>query len=592
MKKYLICILIAFIAGCNMENSEQNYIPNDNIARENFGKVIKDERVREYVYPTRMVWSTKDDSKSQIRKKELLITTEEDQATLENSTDCCIMENNGEAPSILLDFGKEIHGGISIMVGMMEKQVPVKFRVRFGESVSEAMSEIGGTTNATNDHAVRDMIVTAPWLGTIEVGSTGFRFVRIDMIEKGRKIPVIAVRGTFTYRDIDYCGSFNSSDALLNKIWNTGAYTVHLCMQDYIWDGIKRDRLVWLGDMHPEVKTIFSVFGGHDIINKSLDLAKIKTPVPNWMNGISSYSMWWLIIQRDLYQYTGNLEYLKEQKEYIAQLLNYLSTFINDNNEENLDGNRFLDWPTQADEKAVHAGLQSLLIRTMEAGEEMGTLLDLPETVKTCSEAASKLKKHIPDPGQSKQAAALMSLAGLKDAKEINEKVLAVGGAEHLSTFYGYYVLEARQKAGDTQGCLDVIRDYWGGMLKMGATTFWEHFDMEWVNNAAPIDELVPPGKVDIHGDKGEYCYIGFRHSLCHGWASGPTAWMSEYVLGIKPNEPGFKSVKIEPHLGDLEWVEGTFPTPKGIIWVRHEKTKDGQISTEYKAPNGIEVIL
>lgn len=58
-------------------------------------------------------------------------------------------------------------------------------------------------------------------------------------------------------------------------------------------------------------------------------------------------------------------------------------------------------------------------------------------------------------------------------------------------------------------------------MLDMGATTFWEDFDMDWMENAARIDQIVPAGKKDIHGDYGAYCYRGFRHSLCHGWASG-----------------------------------------------------------------------
>ena len=53
-------------------------------------------------------------------------------------------------------------------------------------------------------------------------------------------------------RDLQYLGSFECSDERLNTIWQTGAYTVHLNMQDYLWDGIKRDRLVWIGDMHPE----------------------------------------------------------------------------------------------------------------------------------------------------------------------------------------------------------------------------------------------------------------------------------------------------------------------------------------------------
>jgi len=47
---------------------------------------------------------------------------------------------------------------------------------------------------------------------------------------------------------------------------------------------------------------------------------------------------------------------------------------------------------------------------------------------------------------------------------------------------------------------------------------------LAWTKDATRIDELVPEGKKDIHGDCGAYCYEGFRHSLCHGWASGPTA--------------------------------------------------------------------
>jgi hypothetical protein len=99
----------------------------------------------------------------------------------------------------------------------------------------------------------------------------------------------------------------------LNRIWETGAYTVQLNMQDYLWDGAKRDRLVWIGDMHPETMTICSVFGPQDIAPKSLDLIRDETPLPKWMNGISSYSMWWVLIQHSWYRYTGNAAYLLEQ---------------------------------------------------------------------------------------------------------------------------------------------------------------------------------------------------------------------------------------------------------------------------------------
>jgi hypothetical protein len=184
-----------------------------------------------------------------------------------------------------------------------------------------------------------------------------------------------------------------------------------------------------------------------------------------------------------------------------------------------------------------------------------------------------------------------MALAGLGEPAVLNRDVMAVDGAKRLSTFYGYYVLQARAKAGDIQGCLDSIRQYWGGMLDLGATTFWEDFDLDWTKDAARIDELTPPGKKDIHGDFGAYCYLGFRHSLCHGWASGPTPWLSENVLGIHIVDPGCKVVRIDPHLGDLQWAEGTYPTPHGIINVRHEKQPDGSIKSRIEAPPGTTIL-
>jgi hypothetical protein len=168
---------------------------------------------------------------------------------------------------------------------------------------------------------------------------------------------------------------------------------------------------------------------------------------------------------------------------------------------------------------------------------------------------------------------------------------MAVDGPKRMSTFYGYYVLQARAMAGDYRGAVDCIRQYWGAMLDLGATTFWEDFDLDWTENAAGIDELVPEGKKDIHGDFGNYCYKNFRHSLCHGWASGPTAWMTEHILGARIVEPGCKVVRIEPHLADLDWAEGTFPTPAGVIKIRHDKQPDGTIKSSIEAPRGVRII-
>lgn len=552
-------------------------------------KASPSDMVKTYITPQRIVWQS-DDSGESIQNAETLLKRGNGQVAVNDENLFRFISTEVNKPGILLDYGKEIHGGVKISMGIRESKTPLKLRLRFGESVGEAMSDIGGKQNATNEHSLRDFIIDVPWLGSIEVGETGFRFLRIDVVEANEDAPIKSIDAAFVYRDIPYLGSFESNDERLNEIWNVGAYTVHLNMQNYLWDGIKRDRLVWVGDMHPEVMTINTVFGNHDIVSKSLDLARDQHPLPQWMNGISSYSMWWLLIHKNIYDYHGDLSYLKEQESYMIGLLDQLNTFIDKDNKEILNGGRFLDWPTSEKPEAVHAGLQAMMIMTFEAGADMMKTMDQDDLSAKYTKVAERLKKHKPKGNTTKQAAALMALADLQDAEKVNKEVLTKDGVQRMSTFYGYYILEAMAKAKDYDGGLRVIRDYWGGMLDLGATTFWEDFDVIDVANSGRIDELIPTTNFDIHGDFGEYCYVGYRHSLCHGWASGPTSWLSQHVLGINVMDAGEK-IKIAPNLGDLEWAKGSFPTKYGVLKVSHKKNADGSVKTEFDAPEGLTII-
>lgn len=553
----------------------------------------KDSRTIQYILPSRIVWMSDSEGESVLHPENLL-SDFSGQITVASDQNCILSTRKTNQAGILLDFGKELHGGLLITAAIRSANHPIKIRVRFGESVTEAMSDTDGNTpesSATNDHAMRDFEIELPWLGSLEIGNTGFRFVRIDLLEKDVDLPLHSVQAVFKYRDIPYLGSFKSDNERLNRIWETGAYTVHLNMQNYLWDGIKRDRLVWVGDMHPEIMTINSVFGINEVVNRSLDIAKTDTPLPGWMNGMCSYSLWWIIIQRDLYLYQGNYEYLKEQHPYLSALLTQVLSNI-DGNKENLQGGtRFLDWPTSESPEIIHAGLQALMIMGLEAGRDIANWLQDSDLANRCDNATKKLKKYVPSHQNNKQAAALLAISGLGNPEEMNRKVISVNGAEDFSTFYGYYMLEAMAMAGDYTDALQIISDYWGGMLDLGATTFWEDLNYSDLKKAGRIDEIVLSGKYDIHSMGGGVCYKGLRHSFCHGWASGPTAWLSRHVLGIIPLEAGCKKVKIEPHLDNLQWVEGTFPTPYGIISVKHQKGKDGKIISDIKAPDEIVVI-
>lgn len=560
----------------------------------------RDSRSRVYLPPTRIVWQQ---DSACIEGEENLLKPGIGQADLANQHPCVLRSSATAHPALLLDFGKELQGGLQFVTGMPASQKPVRIRVRLGESVSEAMCEIDGKNGATNDHAIRDFTLSLPWLGVQEVGNSGFRFARIELLDDSVELQLKEVRAISTLRDIPYRGSFRSNDERLNRIWQTGAYTVHLNMQEYLWDGVKRDRLVWIGDMHPEVMTINSVFGYNEVVPNSLSLIRDITPLPGWMNGISSYSIWWLLIQRDWYYYQGDWQFLKAQQPYATELLRHLISKVDANGKEQLDGNRFLDWPSSENLPAINAGLQAMMIQALRAGVELSRLYEDEALAQDCQAALDRSIRYAQKHSQrfpikageiqagDKQAAALLTIAGVLDPQTANSQCLAVDGAKGFSTFYGYYMLRAMAMAGNYQGALDVIRTYWGAMLDLGATTFWEDFNMEWLPNAARIDELIPAGKKDIHGDYGAYCYQGFRHSLCHGWASGPTSWLSEYVLGVQVVEPGCRTIRITPHLGDLDWVEGTFPTPYGEIKIRHEKGADGQVKSQIDAPKEVRIL-
>ncbi|MDD3108272.1 MAG: alpha-L-rhamnosidase C-terminal domain-containing protein [Alistipes sp.] len=547
-----------------------------------------DTRTRAYISPVRVMWTENPDL---ISGSENLLLQGNGQATTANTPKCVFSSRDYRRPSILLDFGREIHGGLQFVTCIRSSTKPVKVRVRLGESVGEAMCNITPENGATNDHAMRDYTIELPWLGVCEVGNSGFRFVRIDMLEDDVELPIKEIRASLLYRDIPYLGSFHSNDPRIDSIWLTGAYTLHLNLQEYLVEAPKRDRLVWLGDLHPEVRTALAVFGDNEALSRGLDFARDETPLPGWMNGMCSYSLWWVLIHRDYFQYRGDMNYLKEQQSYMTDLLKLLMPKVDAEGREHLDGGgRFLDWPTSENKKAVDAGLHALMLMVFNAGAEMMTALGDQDMAAQCTATADRMRKVTPDYTTSKQSAALISLAGIVPAEKANE-VLKADGAHGFSTFYGYYMLQAQMKAGDYAGAIQNMKSFWGGMLDLGATTFWEDFNLDWMKNAARIDELTPAGKVDVHRSYGDYCYKGYRHSLAHGWASGPTAFLTEYVLGVSPAAPGYKVAKVEPHLGDLQWVEGTVPTPYGIIKVRHDKQADGTVKSKIEAPKGVKII-
>lgn len=515
----------------------------------------RDRRVRDYLFVTRVLWSADADNAG------LLAGNREIQPQITADIPFVTIRPGG---GILVDFGIEFHGGIRLVNGFAASRV----RVRFGESASEAMG------SPDPDHAVHDTVLDVPCMGMVEYGNTAFRFARIDAVDT--EVSFINLLGVSLCRDQEVAGSFHSSDERLNRIWKTAVHTIRLNMQDYLYDGAKRDRLVFMGDLHPEARAVFAAFDDVSIVPDSLDFLVSHSADPADMNRIRTYPFWWVITLYDYYWRTGDFAYLAGRRNLLLALLSTFAAYVDENGVERVPECRFLDWPNRENPAALHAGIQGLLYWTLGYGEKLCAALGCGFPAEAAA-ARQRMTRHIPDCGRSKAAAAMLTLSGLRDCTATIRRDPFSG----VSTFFGYYMLLAQP----TEPALELIRRYWGAMLDFGATTFWEDFDLEWTVNALPITELPRPGKRDLHADSGAFCYKGLRHSLCHGWAAGPAPFLSERVLGIRFLEPGGRRIAVEPDLGGLEYVEGTVPTAFGPVKV----TADASGRIEIDASQEIE---
>ena len=127
-----------------------------------------------------------------------------------------------------------------------------------------------------------------------------------------------------------------------------------------------------------------------------------------------------------------------------------------------------------------------------------------------------------------------------------------------ISTPYmRFYELEALCVLGEQEQVMKEMKEYWGGMIREGATTFWEKYN--------PTDKGAE--HLAMYGRP-------YGKSLCHAWGASPIYLLGKYYLGIQPVKAGYSEFSITPVLGGLKWMEGTVPTPNGEIHLyMNEKT-------------------
>ncbi len=533
--------------------------------------MITTHELVQYIYPTR-VCSFKNcvNCETLLSKKPLVHTF--------NETDLCELKAGGY---IVLDFGAEYSGGARILTAYHaanNNEFPL--RLRFGESLGEVMQELG-EFGTTNDHSLRDFEVRLPMMSDQTYGSTGFRFLRIDNLCE-LSVTIKSIAASAKTNSAQEAGYFECDDEELNEIFKISNRTAHLCVQNgFLIDGIKRDRLVWCGDMNVQIRTLLDSFGDLDAIYDSLEASMYQTKLPNWMNGIPSYSLWWLLNVYELYVFNGGT-WIKKFLPYIEALVFQIGDCVTEDGGINYsrfmpngsENEYFIDWGTYGSPYREKA-LRYMTAYTLERVKFM-----LGDDIREKIGAIIKKIKLIPLPKNAPfellalQAAYTGDLA--YDADELPPQ---------SSTFLSYFVYKTITASHGVNSALGSLKKYYGAMLKLGATTFFESFENDWAEGK--IDEY-GQGEKYFHQNFGNHCYKGYRLSLCHAWSSGPAPFLLEEVAGIRRiNE---KTYEIRPDEGCLKFIKGGCLTKYGLIEVEIRKQNNGKRSVRINHPKEISI--
>jgi len=459
------------------------------------------------------------------------------------------------AHSLMVDFGKESFGYVRLH-GVKGRG---KVSLYYGESKEEALS-VDSCEVFDKIEVVGDTVLT---------GSRAFRYVNIHW-EEG--IQVDSASMLFEYLPVAQRGSFRCSDPAINKIWDVAAYTLHLNTREFFIDGIKRDRWIWSGDAYQSYLMNYYLYFDSASVTRTLWALRGKDPVTSHINTIMDYSFYWFLGIYDYYQYTGDVSFIRNCYPRMVSLMNFIEGRKNKNGWlEGLPGDwLFIDWADGLSKKGEVSFEQLLYVRSLETMALCAGLAgDEGDEVRYKEEAVRLKKKLFTDFwDDGKMAFKHSSLGGVTrysnmfgiffgyfDARQqdaVKRGVLLNDNIQKITTPYmRFYELEALCATGDQGHVLKEMKDYWGGMLSLGATSFWEQYDPS------------------VKGGQ-RYAMYGrpFGKSLCHAWGASPIYLLGKYYLGVRPLEPGYRRYEVRPVLGGLQWMEGDVPTPHGNVRV------------------------
>lgn len=383
--------------------------------------------------------------------------------------------------------------------------------------------------------------------------------------------------------------SFECDNQTVNEIYKVAAKTMGLCSREFILDGIKRDRWLWGADVYQSSLMHYYSFFDTKSIKRSMTALFGKSPFSLYINHIMDYTFLWIICFDDYYRHSGDEKFARENCYKVFEMMEHC---LGRRDENGLMDSRpedwvFVDW-ADLDNSGEVCCEQMLLIAALKKcvilSEEFG-YKDKAERYRAIyKETEAKLERFWLEDKKGytysvrngkpdgkilmhpNVFAVLFDLCDDKRKEMIKQNVLENPDIPKIVTPYmRFYELAALCRIGETKYVMDETINYWGAMIKEGATTFWERYDPE---------------------EKGaeKYAMYGRKYgkSLCHAWGATPLYIIGRYIVGLKASENG-KSFTLKPDLAGLKRFKAEMPLAKGSVKIEADEKTIRVISDEIK---------
>ena len=453
--------------------------------------------------------------------------------------------------AFIIDFGEHLTGYFTFVVSPLSRtpDAPARIKFTFGEVPSEIMTPFDNQNTRLSRAWLQDEVITVMTVpDTIMIARRlAFRYVKVELLHAPNYEFVVsgmsckAVTSALSKPEPLPLSTLQ----IIKDIDRVGLNTLRECMQTVYEDGPKRDQRLWIGDLYLEALANTYSYRNHELTKRCLYLLAGLADESGFLNAtvferphphpqakqlLFDYSLLYNVALKDYLEATNDYETANDLWKVAKKQIDIIDLYLLDNglmDFEKADKEWwvFIDWRGGLHKEVALQGVSIYgLKQTYELAKMLGKdseLADAPKKIKKMTDGARKYfydrKTGLFAGVKNKQISyhsqlwmIIGGVAGKDEAQRALKSLQKVDDVVHPGTPYAYhYYIQSLIACGMNSEAKNALIDYWGGMVKKNADTFWEAYD--------PEDDFISP--------------YGFfpMNSYCHAWSCTPVYFIRKY---------------------------------------------------------------